>query len=56
VNKVGGGAGGASAAVVKLGRRGREAVEVISGLGPGEKVLMRTAPGKDPGAFRLGAS
>jgi HlyD family secretion protein len=54
VNKVG--SGGPSAALVKLGRRGREAVEVTGGLGQGDKVLVRTTPGNDPGAFRLGAS
>ncbi|HEY0712001.1 MAG TPA: HlyD family efflux transporter periplasmic adaptor subunit [Polyangia bacterium] len=42
---------------VKLGRRSREAVEVTEGLGPGDRVLVRTAPsGKEAAGFRLGAS
>jgi multidrug efflux pump subunit AcrA (membrane-fusion protein) len=46
-----------SAVPVRLGRRGREAVEVTGGLVPGDRILIRsaTAAGKQPG-FRVGAS
>jgi multidrug efflux pump subunit AcrA (membrane-fusion protein) len=42
---------------VRLGRRGREAVEVIGGVVPGDRLLMRSAAAasKQPG-FRVGAS
>jgi HlyD family secretion protein len=51
-------AGGAASQVpVRLGRRGREAVEVTGGVVPGDRILIRsaTAAGKEPG-FRVGAS
>lgn len=62
--------GSVSIKPVKLGRRSREAVEILEGLQPGERVLLRAAdgagssPGAGPGAgagrgggaFRLGAS
>jgi multidrug efflux pump subunit AcrA (membrane-fusion protein) len=44
---------------VKLGRRARDAVEVIEGLAPGDRVLLRAGPGegaKGDNAMRLGAS
>jgi hypothetical protein len=44
---------------VKLGRRARDAVEVIEGLSPGDRVLLRAGPGegaKGQNAMRLGAS
>ena len=56
VNKLGSGA--AAPTAVKLGRRGREAVEVTEGLAPGDRVLMRAggSAGGGRGAFRLGAT
>ena len=51
-------AGGAASQVpVRLGRRGREAVEVTGGVVPGDRLLMRSAAAaaKQPG-FRVGAS
>ena len=49
--------GGASQVPVRLGRRGREAVEVTGGVSPGDRLLIRSAAaaGKEPG-FRVGAS
>jgi hypothetical protein len=56
VNKVSGSA--PVAAPVKLGRRSREAVEILEGLAPGDRIIVRGAGGGAgrEGAFRLGAS
>jgi len=43
---------------VTLGRRGREAVEITGGIGPGERVLLKGTGGEGgtPSGFRLGSS
>jgi HlyD family secretion protein len=43
---------------IEIGRRSRDSVEVVRGLGAGDRVLLRSAGDqkKDDNAFRLGAS
>jgi HlyD family secretion protein len=48
--------GTATPTAVELGRRSRDSVEVVKGLEPGDRVLLRAEPKKDDNAFRLGAS
>ena len=45
-------------AAVTLGRRGREAVEITGGIGPGDRVLLKSSSGEGQAGsgFRLGAS
>ncbi len=55
VTKVGGGT--PSVIPVKLGRRGREVIEILGGVSPGDRILVKSTggPGGSSG-FRLGAS
>jgi hypothetical protein len=48
--------GTATPTPVELGRRSRDTVEVVRGLEPGDRVLLRAEPKTDENAFRLGAS